>query len=492
MRGGHAGEARRMCMQTTQVRPYHRWNWHGDEIVHDPVVPASRTLPGGRRIRGYRIDVREFLSTEGNAVVGDEVARIVRGLSAAEAALFRSHDRGAFDFRARCVVRAMSRLRYRRRHASGEHRSFDDWLFPEETLALGGGDCEDLSFLLAALLEASGVSADCVRVAFGSIVDHAGGAAARHDHAWVMYQDERGMWEILDPFAAVAHPARRVRSVRTGRALLAAARRVRDVEYAPSFVMNRRHLRRVRGGGDRRTLADALGRRTFWRSFDPSFAADVHDGIIEEALGGGASPLTADEIARVKRESLWVDVNTLAYDPRDHFDFAYLGEGWRRVRKRLASPDLGDFALAVHAIGDFYAHSVYAEFAPRRPDGTIPPYDPATFDAGGLAYDFDPYAPLPGADRPVEACEKLWRGKLVSGQWWRWFSTFPDDLQDRHDFPDHRCLPDHDLLAVDGPNPRKEVAHRYAGVWAEQYALRRTAAVEHVRMACAQWSAGRT
>jgi len=34
-----------MCFQTSLVKAWHDWNWNGDEIVHLPIVPASRVIP---------------------------------------------------------------------------------------------------------------------------------------------------------------------------------------------------------------------------------------------------------------------------------------------------------------------------------------------------------------------------------------------------------------------------------------------------------------
>jgi len=56
------------------------------------------------------------------------------------------------------------------------------------------------------------------------------------------------------------------------------------------------------------------------------------------------------------------------YDPRDHFDNAYIEESWKQVADRLAQfrtegvRNLDLFHRAAHAIGDFYAHSSYAGF----------------------------------------------------------------------------------------------------------------------------------
>jgi hypothetical protein len=76
----------------------------------------------------------------------------------------------------------------------------DAWLFPDETLAQEYGDCKDLAFLLAAQLLASGISAYCVRVALSSLrFSLPKGRIQEHDHCWVMYQNEGGAWEILEP-----------------------------------------------------------------------------------------------------------------------------------------------------------------------------------------------------------------------------------------------------------------------------------------------------
>jgi hypothetical protein len=473
-----------MCMQQSRVRPHHRWNWHGDEIIHDPIIPASRTLPGNRKVRGYRIDVREFLTSVDNAVVAERLAAIIGRLTPAGLAMIRSHAPRSFDFRRTCVLESFSDLAHTPRRRRSGTRCFDDWLFPEETLALGGGDCEDLAFLLAGLLEASGISPACIRVAFGSLVEHRPQGPRHHDHTWVMYLNEDGVWEILEPLVGVKQAAKRPISPLRGRHLRHKAAKFTDFEYIPAFVMNRQHLWRVRASREQRSLVDCLGDRSFWTVF----AASVHSGIIDDALGGGQTTLDRFDLHVLKGASLLVDVDVLSYDPRDHFDFSYIGESWQLYEERLASDSLESFALAIHAISDFYAHTVYAEFANRRADGSLELYDPNTFDASGIRYKFAPYAPLPGADRPVQDCEQLWKGQLISGQWWRWYTTFPDDLQDRKDFPEHRCLPDHDLIAVDSNSQgHGNACHRYFGQWGEQYALRYAAAVEHVRDAYDHW-----
>jgi predicted transglutaminase-like cysteine proteinase len=64
------------------------------------------------------------------------------------------------------------------------------WQFPYESLALKTGDCEDQAFLLASLARASGVKAEDIFVALGTI-DNQG-------HAWVIVRTQIG-WRTLEP-----------------------------------------------------------------------------------------------------------------------------------------------------------------------------------------------------------------------------------------------------------------------------------------------------
>jgi hypothetical protein len=464
----------------SQVRPWQRWNWAGDEIVRNPIIPASRSVPGTRRVR-YPIDIREYLSTEENAVVRDALHRLIDRLSPADRARFASRKPGAFDFRKDVLVRYVGGLAYR---PIDRHR-LDQWLFPDETLAQGGGDCEDLAFLLAALLEASGISAYCIRVALGALVDHTEpDRPVRGDHAWVAYQNEAGGWELLEPLAVVA--SRRPRRAATRGAWFAKARSARDLEYVPYFVFNRHHLWRIRtsGAGADVDFPRYVSSRRFWERFTPAFAAGVHESILDQALAG----MPTADLEQMKRVSLAVDVNVLKYDPREHFDFAYIPEGWDLIHQRLQSSIPRNFALAIHGIADFYGHTLYGEFAPRRSDGSLQLYDPdRPLPASSLVYDFAPYAPLPGCRKTPAEAAAYWTGRLISGQWWRWYSTFPSRLRNAPDFPCRRCLPDHDALAVDGPRPGSGHVRYTPSRYKEQYALRYVAAVEHVRKAYLAW-----
>ena len=265
-----------MCFQTSLVKSWNDWNWNGDEIVHLPIVPASRPIPGSRTKTRYKIDVREYLTTTNNAVVGERLGTIIKALPANDQALFRSHSRGSFDFRADTILESFSDLRYLSK-ANVSARCPDAWLYPDETLAQGGGDCEDLAFLLAALLMAAGISGYCVRVVLGSLhITLPDGKKQKHDHCWVMYQNEGAVWEILEPMTKVSG---RSRSFRLGNARPP----VQKLEYIPHYVFNIDHLWQIHSRDfDRNTkFEDYCQKRRFWNKFDPSFAAGVHNSIYE-------------------------------------------------------------------------------------------------------------------------------------------------------------------------------------------------------------------
>lgn len=68
---------------------------------------------------------------------------------------------------------------------------FEYWQFPEETLRLRTGDCEDQAILLCTLFRAKGYGPDDVKVVFGL-------TSANTGHAWVELFYE-GNWVVFDP-----------------------------------------------------------------------------------------------------------------------------------------------------------------------------------------------------------------------------------------------------------------------------------------------------
>lgn len=496
-----------MCLQTSSVKPWDSWNWSGDQIIHKPIIRASRLIPSKKK--RYDIDIREFLTTTDNAVVGQALGELISGLPAQDQALFRSHAAKSFDFRADKVAQFVGKLRYKA-SPNKAGRCPDAWLFPDETLAQKYGDCEDLAFLMAALLMASGISAYCVRVALGALhISLPNGRIQKHDHCWVMYQNEGGAWEILEP-------------LRVNAAGLAKASNQRSLkpapltQYVPHYVFNTDHLWHVNSPHFRPEveLKDYVMGRSFWKKFDPGFAASVHNTIFDKALG---DLVPAEALSRIKRKSLWLDASIATYDPRDHFDNGYIDEGWQKVNERLAAfksdpSDWESFGAAAHSIGDFYAHSSYLHFAPIQPDDSALPYAPGMTLAPPPAYIEPPFSLTSGQfsvndnlwDGTQEEAADHWDREIISGRYaqkydpkatfWEGLTSIPIALASAADFKFRGSLPHHDEIAVDeeammgrhklyssnssGPEDRQ--------AYANQFRWRLSTAIQHIRQACKQ------
>ncbi len=493
-----------MCLQISSIKPWDGWNWSGDEIIHKPIIRASRQIPGKKK--RYDIDIREFLTTTDNAVVARTLGELVASLPAEEQARFRSHDAGSFDFRDDKLVQFVGTLRYRAA-ANKSSRCPDAWLFPDETLAQQYGDCEDLAFVLAALLTASGISSYCVRVALGALhISLPGGKLQKHDHCWVMYQNEGGAWEILEPLrltAAGVAKASRPRNLKP----------VHATEYVPHYVFNADHLWHVKSRHFRPEvgLNDYLMDRSFWKKFDPSFAASVHNTIFDKALG---DLVPADGLSRIKRKSLWLDANIATYDPRDHFDNGYIAEGWQQVQARLAEfktdpSNWESFGAAAHGIGDFYAHSTYLHFAPIGPDDTATPYEPGMDLDPVPSYTTPPLSLTSGQfsantnlwNGTQEQAAEHWAGQLISGRYaqkydpkatfWEGFTSIPLSLASAADFKFRGSLPHHNEIAVDEdtmPSSHQLYSSNRAGpedrlAYVNQFRWRVNTAIQHIRQA---------
>jgi hypothetical protein len=241
------------------------YNWAGDVIFRDTVMPDKRFVIGSPE-RAVGTDIRAWVQPSASLVIQDALAR-VPGLP-------RTKGLGDFDRRAHAVWAYVSRLvRY---NLDKDRRGYDDfWLFAEETLCLGIGDCEDSSILLAALLVASGISPYVVRVALGNVY---GGGRLIGSHAWVIYQDEVGIWRLLEstldtvpPNLPAADPFTRPGAPRI---------------YCPDFCFNGEHLWWIRPPADRgarppQGLYDYMRRHLrsgiFHASTTPAFQQQFHD-----------------------------------------------------------------------------------------------------------------------------------------------------------------------------------------------------------------------
>ncbi len=498
-----------MCMSSSSVGPYAKWNWDGDYIVPEPVIEAMRRVPETKE--RYDIDIREFLVTTDNAVMRAELRGMFGKLAANDRAKFASRVPGAFDFRVHVILEHLaSALAY----IPGS-RKFDTWQVPDETLKRKGGDCEDIAFLVASLLLASGISGYNVRVALGYFVDTQGGG--RHAHAWVMYKNEEGYWSLLDPVALVQRSGDREAAVPAKHAIPSTNR----YEYEPRFLFNAQHLWRVRQTAC--LLKDYLAERKFWKWFSPAFAIGVHQdvlygGLVQSGILSKTWWMIYNQ-TKAYAVNAALDANPLGYQPSDHCDNAYIVEGWNSVEARLKTGSMTDLFKACHTIADFYAHSSYAHFAAKAtPAGQpVPIYDPATRGmlagcdySAASSFNLQSYSPNPPACVDKAAAQAFWSGKIISGRYaqpnepFRSGSTVDDAFEQLVKYPDalkpaldnnRTAIPHHDQIAVDSDT--MSAAHQlYADpakpgetttAYSEQFTLRKELAIRHIATRCKNW-----
>lgn len=494
-----------MCIENSRIRRMRRWNWDGEQIIHESIVPSSRPIVGHQK-GGYDIDVREFLVSEKNATMRrtleKDVKKFIGGLQGASWEHFTSRDPGAFDLRVHVITQFVSeKIKYR------SSAGLDPWQFPDETLKSRSGDCEDRALLIASLFLASGISSFNVRVALGKFRAWFGKTHEDFDHVWVMYKDEIGKWQVIEPADQAAVPDKPGKK-----------KKMPDMaEYIPYFIFNDVHLWTMQDA----SLYEgkkAIHLKRNWSTLHPKFAGWVHKTILNEALTSDICPdwvlkaLNRHFTSFLWKRSLTVDDVDLpgSYDPRDHFDNGYIEEGWKQVEARLSKfrnssvDNLDAFHRAAHGIGDFYAHSSYGEFGavqerkldlydPANPASSLP--QPPDYGAGSgfdiASGKFSTNAALWQGN--AQAAATLWKGKLISGRYAQKrdshgiaesITFIPSSLtKDKH-FPLRGALPHHNEIAVD-ENAGNNVLYSQ-GKFAAQYKLRKDAAVRHIRQAFIQ------
>ncbi len=511
-----------MCFASSNVTNLERWNWDGDVIVHQPIVPSGRRVVGVRSKRSYNIDVREYLTSMHNAVmqqvVREKIPLYLRKCHGS-VARFDARKQGSFDYRAATITNFVAdNIAYQ----AGKGR--DPWQFPDETLAIEAGDCEDRAFLLASLLLAAGISPYNVRVAFGQMVV----AGTPHDHMWVMYKNERGQWALIEP-------------LRVGKVLadehIPETRKLGQfapqVEYVPQFLFNDSHLWAVKGTAERGGL-DLFLRRE-WTRLNPKFVGQVHMSVIEEAIGGvpGVPSWVLKELKQnFTRLFLFgpvidsIDLDIRDYSPLDHFDNGYIEESWAQVAQNLATfkkdnrSNLQSFARAAHAIADFYAHSSYVHFAKlenaestqghaevNAPQGQVefdntPSYQsPSTFDLTDPKFSINTSLWTQGK---IAAAER-WNKQVISGRYAQpndtqpgltnhlteGLTTIPAIFRNAPGFSDRGSLPHHNQIAVDEATPGNQHCLYHAEntdgtdrmSYGNQLRWRKNTAILHVRKA---------
>lgn len=489
-----------MCLTSSPIKHWKKWNWDGDLIVHESIVPSCRPAVGSRK--NYDVDVREFLVSEHNVVMRRTLETDIRQYieeQNGDFAFFSSRRRGSFDYRANLIAE------YVAEHISYDRSSkIDPWQFPEETLCLKKGDCEDRALLLASLFLVSGISAYNVRVCLGRMRLFFERPAERIDcdHVWVMYKSESGQWQVIEPARAANHNVAE-----------APPRMPKEAEYIPDFMFNDTHLWQIRRDMAYDGNAIQLGKD--WSTLHPEFAGQVHKTILNEALKGTTCPPWA--LNALNRHFTGFGALTVddvdwpgCYDPREHFDNGYIAEGWELVRERLARfnsdsiANLGDFHKAAHTIADFYAHTSYAHFAKRDATGSLVIYDPenpgnslaeSPTYAAGSSFDlasgtFSVNANLWKKD-PAQAARQ-WNGKLISGRYGQrkdshgmieMTAFIPNQMESASDFFLRAALPHHNEIAVDGGTLSKEHILYGKADFLKQSQLRIDAATRHIRQA---------
>jgi len=162
------------------------YNWAGDIIVRDTLVPNKRAVVGYKD-KYIPTDIREWMKEPPNNKLSEALSEIKE--------LPKNREAGSFDRRAMLIWDYVARkITYV--YDKEAHGLPDFWMLPEEVLTIKKGDCEDSTFLLCSLLLASGISPFCVRAELGVVYNRKGDLLG--GHAWPCYLDEMGNWRLLE------------------------------------------------------------------------------------------------------------------------------------------------------------------------------------------------------------------------------------------------------------------------------------------------------
>jgi hypothetical protein len=503
-----------MCVLSYPIRNLDKYNWDGDMIIHDCIVPSARPVAGFTSKKEYEIDIREFLVTENNAVthktLHEDIEKFVKEEIEGDWDFFKSRDQGSFDYRTNIIVQWVSE------HIAYKLKENDFWLFPDETLKMRQGDCEDRAFLLASLILASGISAYNVRVVLGKVKSFhvsTNKLVDKFDHMWVMYKNESGRWLLIEPLYMTIKNKSKVTSKPIPKKLEQLSQEM-IYEYIPQFLFNDSHLWQIGEGDLTKQFKDHVKLRKAWKKFDPTFAGFVHRSIIDEVFDSYNGKYDRIKNA-LHREFLWLTAYVEkidmpgSYHPFDHFDNAYIEEGWKRIFDRLnncMNPSAGDrlhqFALAVHAISDFYAHSSYAHFGKvvggklvtyYDENNNITPLQRSPDYSAALGFDITKLSKNPTCNHTPEQRIATWKGKIISGRYdqpgdsqsffERITRSLPKELLNAPDFKNRKALPHHNEIAVDSASDKSNKLYTKESDFKYQFELRKDAAVRHIRMA---------
>lgn len=487
-----------MCLAISSIRNLPRWNWEGDRIVHECIVPSSRPVIGyTKKKQSYDIDVREFLITTRNEVIGRTLSTEIKDYANKRKKgweFFQTRENGSFDFRASVITDFVSKeIKYA--YSGGP----DPWQFPDETLHVKEGDCEDRALLIASLLIASGVSSYNVRVSLGKMrLWKSHSSYEDRDHVWCMYKNEVGHWRVIEPLCA-DNVIRRKRPSKH-------QFRPQAAEYIPYFIFNDNHLWQMFHPNNAKPL-ERVDLDRDWSQLHPSFAGEVHRDIIEEALNIQDCPESLRDTLRSYFSPAIIGIGPIvdtfdrdfsAYDPADHFDNGFIEEGWQKVSERLArfkqNPrDIKAFGAAAHGIADFYAHSSFTHFSAGSKiciptDKTFGLDSPPIYGAGSS---FDLTKEIFSVNGRLWKNSKTkgaeaWNGRIISGRYAQAgdSQSFLESLNRtvRGLKPQSGVLPHHAEIAVDGGGEAENVLYQ-GHVYQQQLQWRKMASIQHIREA---------
>jgi hypothetical protein len=509
-----------MCQSHRQLEHHHRYNWDGDKIIYRPVVAHVRAVTQTRK--RYDLDPRELLLNKHNSVVDRTLADARKALGRSHRYRFESRKPGSFDLQMRILREYIERtVRYTQRGSIGR-----DWMFPDETLRMGQGDCEDRAILYAALALAAGVSAYNIRVVLGKI--RIPGTNTWRDHVWVNYKTEAGLWQRME----LREYNRKTPAVAARPGTISG-----DLEYVPIYAFNPDHLWYVENKLQEDTFGEYVKNRRFWKDYDPTFGYSTHQGIVQSAIAATAFtqkvPQTAlDKCFYFRWEAtsddylqafagMVADVDiTLNYRQELHFDNGRIGEAADRMLHNFGSGRLGDFATACHTLADFYAHTSFPYFA-KPVSGSSPGIQLAEFTGkkespvSDAELDRSPDYSVgefclnrfstntnvfkgnnPATGNPLTKADAIafWQGKVISGR----FGQHGDSKSflERFQYADESlpnyvmcgALPHHNEIAVDDrKKPTNHVLYTDPKEFEAANQTRVNAAIRHTAQLFAQW-----
>lgn len=498
-----------MCLAHQHLQFYRLYNWDGDVIIN-PVIPGKRSVVGTKK--KYDLDVRELILSRDNGVILKKLRWIIDNLGQEDKNIFYNREKGSFDKKMAIVKEYVSHeIRYK-----PYDYAKDTWFFPDETISLGRGDCEDRAFLLASLAIAAGISNYSIRVIFGKIRNRT--TDEKYDHVWVMYKMESGMWQIMDP-----NDYRYVTKSSGEKATKSARYDSASFDYIPLFAANDSHLWYVRNDIiSEKEFPEYIFNRNFWSEFNPAWGGKLHRDITRDAITPSFDRIltkdqkrslflinwgkdTEDYIEKFASKVAFVDI-TLDYRPEVHFDNALIREGTDLIHKNFNSHNLNDLIEAIHTVEDFYAHSSYGQFAVNN--GSLPIYadnvtlfGPSNFPALANFHYKDNIFDLKNFSKNptyyngnINDAYNFWDKKIISGRFGQKHDSktvgemtqfCPDGMLDKNH---SGALPHHNEIAIDGPDKsNSHILYTDTTTYSNQFDLRKNAAIAHVQKIFENW-----